>query len=74
VGQSSGNKYRRVGATVGHTNASGSLPFNETFTNTFNFIGQGPGNNFIVQAVFHVTVNANGVVTVSRDKLTIECR
>jgi len=74
VGQSSGIKYHRVGATVEHFSASGFLPFNDTFTNTFNFIGQGPGNNFIVQQVFHITVNANGVVTVLRNKLTIECR
>jgi hypothetical protein len=39
VGLSSGTKYRRVGATVDSFNASGPPPLEETFTNSFNFIG-----------------------------------
>lgn len=74
VGLTSGNRYRRVGATTDSFNASGPPPLEETFTNTFNFIGQGPGNNFLAHQVFHITINANGVVTVIFDKLRIECR
>jgi hypothetical protein len=34
----------------------------------------GPRNNFVLRVRVHVTVNANGVVTVSRGEETFDCR
>ena len=41
---------------------------------TFSEISTGSAPNFIVHALFHVTVNANGTVTASVDNFTAECR
>jgi hypothetical protein len=74
VGMTSGTKYRRVGTTVDRFNVSGPPPLVETFTNSFNLIGQGSKNNTILIETFHVTVSANGDVTASVDKARIECK
>ena len=42
--------------------------------NNFRIIGQGPGNNFLVHETFHVTINANGVVTATVDNFSVECK
>jgi hypothetical protein len=42
--------------------------------NNFRIIGQGPGNNYLVHEVFHVTINANGEVTAYVDNFSIECK
>jgi hypothetical protein len=68
-GQASGAKYQATGVTQQQSNTN---PF--TFVNNFRIIGQGPGNNFLVHQVFHVTVNANGAVTALFDRPSIECR
>ena len=65
VGSVTGDKYRPTGVTQDHF--KGSLQngqFTETFVNNFRIIGQGSGNNFLVHEVFHITINANGDVTV----------
>ena len=75
TGQTTGDKYQATGVTQDHF--SGSFTngqFNETFVNNFRIIGQGPGNNFLVHENVHITVNANGVVTVLHDNFSIECR
>ena len=41
---------------------------------TFNFIGQGAKNNTLLIETAHITVNANGEVTVSFDNFRVECR
>jgi hypothetical protein len=46
----------------------------ETFVNNFRIIGQGPGNNFLVHEVFHITFNANGSITAFVDKFSVDCR
>jgi hypothetical protein len=75
VGSVTGDKYRPTGVTQDHF--KGSLQngqYTETFVNNFRIIGQGPGNNFLVHEVFHITINANGDVTVEHDKISEECR
>jgi hypothetical protein len=75
IGLSTGDKYRRTGATqerFGGSFVNGQ--FSDTFTNSFNVIGQGPGNNFLVHQTFHVTLNANGVVTAFVDNFSVECK
>ena len=68
-GQTSGAKYQATGVTQQRPNTN---PF--TFVNNFRIIGQGPGNNFLVHQVVHVTVNANGAVTALFDRPSVECR
>jgi hypothetical protein len=49
-------------------------PYELTFTHPTRFIGQGPGNNFMLFTQNHFTVDATGKVTSSRFRFTIECR
>lgn len=50
VGSVTGSKYLATGVTRMDTNVDGlGFPFNTTFVNNFRIIGQGPGNNFLVQ-------------------------
>ena len=75
TGETTGDKYQGTGVT--HQHMTGSFvngQANFTFINRFDFIGQGPGNNFTVHETEHVTVNANGTVTVSFDNFTADCK
>jgi hypothetical protein len=75
VGSVTGDKYQPTGVTQEHF--KGSLQngqFNDTYVNNFRIIGQRPGNNFLVHEVFHITINANGDVTVIHDKLSVDCK
>jgi hypothetical protein len=72
VGQTTGAKYQATGVTQSQTNFT--VGSTDTFINNFRIIGQGPGNNFLVHENFHVTVNANGTVTVAHDNFSIECK
>ena len=72
VGLTTGAKYQATGITEQSFHFNG-LPFNTTFVNNFNMIGQGPGNNFKVHENFHLTVNANGVLTAFVDNFSITC-
>ncbi|MEY2524177.1 MAG: hypothetical protein QOJ66_2742 [Ilumatobacteraceae bacterium] len=75
VGQTTGDTYVATGATQDSFTGSfqnGRSTF--TFVNNFRMIGPGPGNNFLVHETFHITVNANGVTTVTHDNLTVDCK
>jgi hypothetical protein len=75
VGQTTGDKYQATGVTQDHQKSSlqnGQASF--TFVNNFRIIGQGPGNNFLVHQVVHVTVNANGDTTADHDRFTVDCK
>jgi hypothetical protein len=72
VGDTTGARYRGTGVTRENFNLTVGEVF--TFVNNFRIIGQGPGNNLLIHALFHITVNANGVVTAEVDKLSVECR
>jgi hypothetical protein len=37
-------------------------------------IGQGPGNNFLVHETLHITMAADGTVTVMHDNFSIDCK
>ena len=76
VGETTGDKYQATGVTQQKVTFDGitGFPFNTTFVNNFRIIGQGPGNNFLVHETFHVTINANGVLTAETDNLKIECK
>jgi hypothetical protein len=72
VGATSRDTYHAVAA---ETEIVPTSEFNVvTFAQMIQFIGQGPGNNFQIHFIFHVTVNANGEVTASLYELKITCR
>jgi hypothetical protein len=73
IGTITGDSYQATGVTQ-ETDVIGKVGAETTFVNNFRMIGQGPGNNFLVHETFHVTVNANGVLTVFFDKATTECK
>jgi hypothetical protein len=76
IGETTGDKYQATGVTK---DTSFKFSFQngqaqQTFVNNFRIIGQGPGNNYLVHEVAHVTFNANGTVTVFHDSLSIDCK
>ncbi len=72
VSETTGDKYQGTGVTQTEFNAK--LGVEETFVDNFRIIGQGNGNNFLVHENFHITINANGVVTAFVDNLSVDCR
>ena len=75
TGETTGDKYQATGVT--QESFKGSFQngqFSDTFVNNFRIIGQGPGNNFLVHENLHITVNANGRVTVFHDNFSVECK
>jgi hypothetical protein len=76
VGRTTGDKYRATGVTQETTtfDSIDGFPFVTSFVNNFKIIGRGPGNNFLVHENFHVTINANGEVTVFVDNFKFDCK
>ena len=74
VGLTTDDKYQATGGTQFTDRLGTTLPVVSTFINNFRFIGSGRDNNLLVHEEGHLTINENGVVTVSVDKLSIECR
>lgn len=75
TGETTGAKYQATGLTEEHfTGSFQNGQFNQTFVNRFDIIGQGPGNNFTVHETAHITINANGTVTVLFDNFGVECK
>lgn len=74
VGSITGDKYQGTGVTREDLNvANGFFPENLTFVNNFRIIGQGAANNLLVHENNHITVNANGAITVNQVNLSIAC-
>ena len=73
IGLTTGDVYRATGVTRETVNGL-EIPFEATFVNNFRVIGPRTGNNLLVHQVSHVTVNAQGVVTVLFDLLDVDCR
>lgn len=75
VGETTGEKYHATGVTL--ESFGGSLQngqYNLTFVNNFRIIGQGPNNNFLEHETEHVTINADGTVTVFHDNFSATCQ
>jgi hypothetical protein len=75
TGNVTGDKYQGTGVT--QSMFSGSLvngQFESTSVNNFRIIGQGPGNNYLVHEIAHITINANGLATVFFDSLSVDCK
>ena len=74
VGQVTGDTYHATGVTSSVDNTRAPFPIVSRFVNNFRFIGTGPDNNLLIHEVGHLTIDANGVVRVDVDKLSVECR
>jgi hypothetical protein len=74
IGATSGAKYQGTGETSFRFNVPGPPPFEQSFVNNFKIIGQGPGNNFLIHENMHITVNANGDLTVFQDNFSADCK
>jgi hypothetical protein len=75
TGETTGAKYQATGLTEETTTGSfQNGQFNQTFVNRFDIIGQGHGNNFTIHETAHITINANGTVTVFFDNFGVECK
>jgi hypothetical protein len=75
TGETTGAKYQATGVTQESFKSylqNGQANF--TFVNNFRIIGQGPGNNFLVHETLHLTINADGTLTVSHDNFSADCR
>lgn len=74
VGEPSGTSY--VGPQTDHDgfSASSGGTFEETFTLNFRFLSQGSADNILTHLLFHITVNANGVVTSETATITSACK
>jgi len=74
TGAITGDRY--LGRDTEHVNFSTSGGADSVFTFVANVRVRtaGPRNDFVLQVRVHQTVNANGVLTVSRGEQTIECR
>jgi hypothetical protein len=72
LGLTSGELYH----ATGETRATMTLTAGSTFTyvNNFKLIGDGSTPNYLETDIMHITINAQGVTTVSIDRSTITCR
>lgn len=71
VGLTSGNTYRV--SAVDQIRLAAPFPSDITSVNSFRLISQGSSSNLLVNVLYHITVNANGEVTISIDDLTMQC-
>lgn len=75
IGQTTGDVYQAVGTT---NESTVMTTFNGMFVNTLannlRVVGPGPDNNFLLHQTLHMTINANGDLTVSFDEFWTECR
>lgn len=75
VGVDTGDRYRGTGVT--QETFGGSLvngQASSTFVNNFRIVGSGPGNNFLIHELVHVTFNAHGELTATADHLSTTCK
>ncbi len=75
TGDLTGDKYQATGVT--QSSFKGSLQngqYTTTYVNNFRIIGQGAGNNYLVHETMHLTINADGTLTVTHDNFSSECK
>jgi hypothetical protein len=65
--------YRGYGVTHFTFNTRGGLPYVQVGVGNLRIDVAGPNNLLLVRFRFHLTVNANGEVTVSRELGSVEC-
>lgn len=75
-GMVTGDKYQATGVTRSDSNITvvTMFPYNTTYINNFRIIGPGPGNNYLVHATIHTTIDANGQITAQVANTSSECK
>ena len=71
IGLSSGIQYRA--SAVDQVRLEAPFPSSIQSVRHFRLIADGAGDDVLVDAIFHITVNANGDVTAEIDELTTRC-
>ncbi len=75
TGETTGAKYNGTGVTEQSFKSSlQNGQANLTYVNNFRIIGQGAGNNYLVHETLHITINADGTLTVFHDNFSIDCK
>src|SRR5713226_6518995 len=75
TGETTGAKYNATGVTEQSFKSSlQNGQANLTYVNNFRIIGQGAGNNYLVHETLHITINADGTLTVFHDNFSIDCK
>lgn len=74
VGVSTGLEYRAVGPIQTVDFVDGTAPRVSILVNIINLISPGSTDNLVLSEKAHVTVNANGTVTVDFDEIRGACR
>jgi hypothetical protein len=74
TGLTTGDKYQATGNLDFEIN--GKVGQDRTVAEAISilFISQGNGNNFLLHGTFHMTVNADGIVTAFVDNFRAECK
>ncbi len=73
TGLTTGDSYQSTGVNRFSSSSRGAM--NEfTFINSFLMISSGAGSNLLVHETVHMTVNANGAVTVNITDISSECK
>jgi hypothetical protein len=70
----SGRTYHGTGGTMSSERWRDGLPQRFSFVNNFRIIGQGSGNNYLVQMISHVFFDADGNLRLEVDRESFECR
>lgn len=74
VGLTTGDLYHLIGKTDSTATFQLDGEQNEsTYINRVRLIGQGPGNNFVLQEHDHATINNNGEITSNHTSFSVEC-
>jgi hypothetical protein len=71
TGLTTGDTYRVTDVANAHLHLGPGVT--DTFSETYALVGPGPDNNLTIRETYHVTINANGELTVARDTFTVEC-
>ncbi len=72
TGLTSGIKYQATGVYASEFN--GTRVYETNLVQSFRFIGQGPGNNFLLHNDSHITVSADGTLAVHDHFREITCQ
>jgi hypothetical protein len=77
VGLTSGITYHEPGSSNNEEIFNGDntlLPTVETLVTNSDMVAPGPGNNFMMHGLMHVTINANGDATATVENVTLGCQ
>jgi len=75
TGETTGDKYQFTGSLGSSFHGSfQNSQFTSIFVQNFGAIGQGPGNNVYLTETLHITINANGTITVFHDNFSMVCK